>query len=129
MIRFAVTVTSLDQLETLIAAAKLLELNPELGSVPAEAPQSPRRRQKRSSKGKKKSKRFASHLQVKLKDIASLGKASPKLCEVHQALWDKFGNSPFDKSEAKPYLKKAIKLKHSSGYITEMLRKGAMVPA
>jgi hypothetical protein len=112
-----------EQLETLLLAAKAVGVTLALGVVPDEARRVPSsRKQKRYTK-----KKLKRHAKVRL--LALTTTASPRLVDAHAALAEEFGSSTFDRALAKGVIAKRAKIKHASGYVTQLARRGALIQA
>lgn len=129
MLTFVVKVKELDQLETLLLAAKAVGLTPEFGVAPDERPRSRKATATRKRSIKRgKPKRYPAKMTVKLGKRPETG--PPMLGRVHDALGKEFGDKPFVKRLAKAALRKRLPSAASgTGYITKLLDSGGLVAA
>ena len=134
MIRLAVTLESLDQLEVLLGVTKGLGLTPELGAIEAFAVPSPRRKvrstKKKDKKDRGKPKRYSKSMEVRL---APMSVHTPRrLQEAQTALAKEFGSKSFRKGVAIGVLQQRLSNPPKGGlsnYVTNLMKAGGLVPA
>lgn len=129
MFRFVAVVNG-DQLETLLLAAKVVGVTPELGVEPVAVRSRARkgRKQKRSTSGRRKPKQYPAKMTVKTA-MLNPGAVAPRVLKAHDALVREYGTEPFEKRLAKAILIKRLKTPHVSGFVTALMKSGGLVEA
>jgi hypothetical protein len=125
MLRLAVTIEKIEQLEVLLNTVKLLGLTPDLGTADEPSPRRKQYRRKERSTKASKPKRYKPSMQIRLGPEPTEG--PPKLVVIHRALKKKFGVDPFRKGDAKQAI--IAKMGNSTGYVTKLLDRGNLVAA
>lgn len=123
MIKFVVHVTSLDQLEVLLDAAKTLGIAPELGSVAPSVP--PARKRAKGKRSTRKKKRASQDQSLRLGPIPE--GSAPKEKEIHAALVKNFKDQVFNRREAKELLVARGIVAHPSTYLSRFVQRGGLI--